>query len=166
MAFWDSGTCCGRYGTRWPCTGLFSSKCTHAHDESLCFPEALSLRFLPFFSTLTKLKTMLHSVSLLFLLLCTTFAQSPLHAPAQPHLRRAFRRQTGCGSDPRWQPTISAWADGNTDSQLERWWADVLSKGPQSLDNALGRQFGDHVNDFKCGINHFSTCAAQGCSGS
>ncbi len=52
--------------------------------------------------------------------------------------------------------------DGDSDSQLEHWWVKITPTGPQSVDNALDRKFGGHGNDFRCGIDHYSTYAVQG----
>lgn len=112
------------------------------------------------------MKSVFSYVFLTSLLLWSTYGQRLLSTPERRKLRHANRRRGDCGTDPLWQPNISAWTAADTDAQLERWWASVTANRPQSLDNALGRQYGGHVNDFRCGIDHYSTCSAQGCSGS
>lgn len=70
----------------------------------------------------------------------------------------------GCGSDPSWQPTVSAYMAANTDQELSNWWKNIILSPHTSFANELGRSFGNHVNSFECGIGDSSSCGMPGCS--
>ncbi|OCL07402.1 hypothetical protein AOQ84DRAFT_389548 [Glonium stellatum] len=69
-----------------------------------------------------------------------------------------------CGSDPSWQPTISAYVAANTDQELSNWWRNISSSPHTSFANELGRSFGSHVNSFECGIGDSGSCSMPACS--
>jgi hypothetical protein len=69
-----------------------------------------------------------------------------------------------CGSDPNWQPTVSAYMAANTDQELSSWWKNITLSPHTSFANELGRSFGNHVNSFECGIGDSSSCSMPDCS--
>ncbi|KAI9775348.1 MAG: hypothetical protein M1839_001264 [Geoglossum umbratile] len=76
----------------------------------------------------------------------------------------SLRQSNDCATNPAWQSNVQAWVAADTDPKLKIWWQNVTSRPHNSFANELGKQFGSHLNDFKCGIGSYSTCVAQGCS--
>ncbi|OCK74569.1 hypothetical protein K432DRAFT_447221 [Lepidopterella palustris CBS 459.81] len=69
-----------------------------------------------------------------------------------------------CGTNPNWQPTVTAYTTANTDQQMSSWWNSLLSTPHTFFANELGKSFGSHVNSFECGIGDSGSCIAPGCS--
>jgi len=75
-------------------------------------------------------------------------------------------RGAACGSDPAWQPTISAYTTADTDNQLRSYYQTWQANPKRPFTNTLAKSFGSGPTGFMCGIGLQGSCGSQiGCDG-
>lgn len=73
-------------------------------------------------------------------------------------------RGAACGSDPAWQPTISAYTTADTDNQLRNYYQGWQSNPQRPFTNTLAKSFGSGPTGYMCGIGLQGSCGTQiGC---
>jgi hypothetical protein len=74
-------------------------------------------------------------------------------------------RGAACGSDPVWQPTVSAYTAADTDNQLRNYYGTWQSNTEgRPFTNKLAKSFGSGATGYMCGIGLQGSCGTQfGC---